>query len=94
MIARRLRPGSANRTINLSSGPVIRWSQRVDATLRSNPAALKTKAKSLAKVRSAGTLPWLGFDLVPAKKVGSPGEVLSDQLIRWCCIGRPSHGRT
>src|SRR6266850_7816625 len=24
--------------------------------------ALKTKAKSLARVRSAGTLPWLGFD--------------------------------
>ena len=24
--------------------------------------ALKTKAKALARVRSAGTLPWLGFD--------------------------------
>jgi hypothetical protein len=23
-----------------------------------------------------------------AKQIGSPGEVLSDQLIRWCCIDR------
>ena len=30
--------------------------------------ALETKAKSLARVRSAGTLPWLGFDRVQSNK--------------------------
>ena len=30
--------------------------------------ALKTKAKSLARVRSAGTLPWLGFDRGPPNR--------------------------
>ena len=45
---------------------------------------LKTKAKSLARVRSAGTLPWLGFDraqpnrsLLPEKHCpfGAPGNL-------------------
>jgi hypothetical protein len=30
--------------------------------------ALKTKAKNSGKVRSAGTLPWLGFDRVPPNR--------------------------
>jgi hypothetical protein len=51
--------------------------------------ALKTKAKSLARVRSAGTLPWLGFDQT-AKQITSPGEALSNQRIGWCCIDRLS----
>jgi hypothetical protein len=33
------------------------WSQWVDATLSSDPHSMKTKAKALARVRSAGTLP-------------------------------------
>ena len=52
--------------------------------------ALKTKAKIARKVRSAGTLPWLGSDRVQSKEIGSPGEVLPDQLIRGCCIDRLS----
>jgi hypothetical protein len=36
--------------------------------------ALKTKAKSLARVRSAGTLPWLGFDRVQPNRSLLPGK--------------------
>src|SRR5580704_9882249 len=36
--------------------------------------AWKTKAKSLARVRSAGTLPWLGFDRVQPKGSLLPGK--------------------
>jgi hypothetical protein len=36
--------------------------------------ALKTKAKSLARVRSAGTLPWLAFDRVQPKGSLLPGK--------------------
>jgi hypothetical protein len=36
--------------------------------------ALKTKAKSLARVRSAGTLPWLGFDGVQPNRSLLPGK--------------------
>jgi hypothetical protein len=35
---------------------------------------LKTKAKSLARVRSAGTLPWLGFDRVQPNRSLLPGK--------------------
>jgi hypothetical protein len=28
--------------------------------------------------------------LEPSKQIGSAGEVLSDQLISWCCIDRLS----
>src|SRR5271165_525658 len=36
--------------------------------------ALKTKAKSLARVRSAGTPPWLGFDRAQPNRSLLPGE--------------------
>jgi hypothetical protein len=36
--------------------------------------ALKTKAKSLARVRSVGTLPWLGFDRVQPNRSLLPGK--------------------
>src|SRR6266480_240475 len=36
--------------------------------------ALKTKAKSLARVRSAGTLPWLGFDRGQPNRSLLPGK--------------------
>jgi hypothetical protein len=36
--------------------------------------ALKTKAKSLAKVRSAGTVPWLGFYRGPPNRSALPGK--------------------
>jgi len=36
--------------------------------------ALKTKAKSLARVRSLGTLPWLGFDRVQPNRSLLPGK--------------------
>src|SRR6267142_2569539 len=38
--------------------------------------ALKTKAKSLARVRSAGTLPWLGFDRGQPNRSLLPGKVI------------------
>src|SRR5580700_9772027 len=50
--------------------------------------ALKTKAKSLARVRSAGTLPWLGFDRVQPKQTASLRKALSNQRIGWCCVDR------
>jgi len=36
--------------------------------------ALKTKGKSLARVRSAGTLPWLGFDRKQPNRSVLPGK--------------------
>ena len=36
--------------------------------------ALKTKAKSLARIRSAGTLRWLGFDRLQANRSVLPGN--------------------
>src|SRR6266403_5385628 len=36
--------------------------------------ALKTKAKSLARVRPAGTLPWLGFDRGQPNRSLLPGK--------------------
>src|SRR6266850_7136605 len=36
--------------------------------------ALKTKAKPLARVRSAGTLPWLGFDRGQPNRSLLPGK--------------------
>jgi hypothetical protein len=36
--------------------------------------ALKTKARSLARVRSAGTLPWPGFDRVQPNRSLLPGK--------------------
>ena len=51
---------------------------------RQTQPGLKTKAKSLARVRSAGTLPWLGFYQVqPTDRFSR--KVLSHQLIRRCC---------
>ena len=54
--------------------------------LRRTRLALKTKTKSLAGVRSAGTLTWLGFD--PGQPIGSllPGEALS---MYWMVLHRP-----
>ena len=52
--------------------------------------ALKTKAKSLARVRSAGTLRWLGFDRGQPNRPLLPEEALSNQRIGWCCIDRLS----
>ena len=52
--------------------------------------ALKTKAKSLARVRSAGTLPWLGFDRGQPNRPLLLGKALSAQHLRWCCIDRLS----
>jgi hypothetical protein len=43
--------------------------------------ALKTKAKSLARVRSAGTLLWLGFDQAAVKQIGSSGKALWNQRV-------------
>jgi len=39
-------------------------SQWVDVTLRSNPTCIENKAKALARVRSAGTVSWPGFDRI------------------------------
>jgi len=36
--------------------------------------ALKTKAKSLSRARSSGTLPWLGFDRVQTNRSLLPGK--------------------
>jgi hypothetical protein len=36
--------------------------------------ALKTKARSLARVRAAETLPWLGFDRVRPNRSLPPGK--------------------
>jgi hypothetical protein len=48
--------------------------------------ALKTKAKSLAKVRSAGTLPWLGFDRVQTDRF-SRGSIV--ESTPWMVLHRP-----
>ena len=87
-------PGKELDIISIGSSPVKHGS--LDGSTQHSGRtrlALKTKAKSLARARSAGALPWLGFDRVPPKKVGSPGEVLWDQLIRWCCVDRLSWQR-
>jgi len=47
----------------------------------------KQKPKSLAEVRPAGTLLWLGFDRVQPKD-GSPAQALSSQCAGSCCIDR------
>ena len=48
---------------------------------------MKTKAKPLAKVRSAGTLPWLGFDRVRPNGWIRPGNML--ELTHWMVLHRP-----
>ena len=48
------------------------WSQWVDATLSSDPHSMETKAKSADRVRSAGTLPWLGL-ATSAKQIDPSG---------------------
>jgi len=54
---------------------------------------LKTEGKSLARVRSSGTLPWLGFDRVQPNRSLLSWEALSNQRIGWCCIDRLSWQR-
>src|SRR5277367_3884207 len=53
----------------------------------------KQRLKSLARVRSAGTLLRLGFDQVQRKQMGSSGEALSNQRTGWCCIDRLNRQR-
>ncbi len=49
--------------------------------------------ESFASVDSSGTPSWLGSDWLQSDKALLHGEVLSDQLTRWCCIDRLSwHG--
>jgi hypothetical protein len=49
--------------------------------------------KSFASVDSNGTPPWLGLIEYNRTERFLLGEVLSDQLIMWCCIDRlSSHG--
>src|SRR4030095_3739795 len=50
--------------------------------------ALKTKAKSLARVRSAGTLPWLGFDRAQPNRSLLPGSIVDST--HWMVLRRPS----
>ena len=50
--------------------------------------ALETKPKSPARLDQPERYPWLGFDRAQPNRSVSPGEVLSDQLIRWCCVDR------
>src|ERR1700693_283308 len=50
--------------------------------------ALKTKAKSLARVRSAGTRPWLGFDRVQPNGSLAPGSIVESMY--WLVLRRPS----
>src|SRR5260221_7901217 len=47
-----------------------------------------TVESSFASVDSNGTPSWLGFDSVQPDRAVLYGEVLSDQLFRWCCIDR------
>src|SRR5229473_609006 len=46
--------------------------------------------ESFASVDSNGTPSWLGSDRVQPDKAVLHGQVLSDQLTRWCCIDRLS----
>src|SRR5216683_6137850 len=55
--------------------------------------ALKTKAKSLARVRSAGTLPWLGFARAQPNGSVPQGKYCRVNRFRWCCIDRLSSRR-
>jgi hypothetical protein len=48
---------------------------------------LKTKAKSLARVRSAGTLPWLGFDRDSQTDHFSRGSIV--ESTHWVVLHRP-----
>jgi hypothetical protein len=75
-----------NLTICLKGG----WSQWVDATLRSNPTCIENKGsnRSLGSDQRKAT-PARSWPST-AKQIGPPGEVLSDQLIRRCCIDRLS----
>src|SRR4030095_4624976 len=50
--------------------------------------ALKTKAKSLARVRTAGTLPWLGFDRAQPNRSLLPGSIVDST--HWMVLRRPS----
>jgi hypothetical protein len=47
-----------------TGGKAEGWSQWVDATLWSNPTSIENKGYIARLARSAGTLPWLGFDRV------------------------------
>jgi ASPM-SPD-2-Hydin domain-containing protein len=49
--------------------------------------ALKTKAKSLARVRSAGTLPWLSFDRDSQTDPFSWGSIV--ESTHWMVLHRP-----
>ena len=49
--------------------------------------AMKQKLKSLARLDQPNAA-LARFWPSTAKRIGSPGEVLSDQPIRWCCIDR------
>ena len=71
------------------------WFQWVDATLSWNPAGIEDEeVKSLARVRPAATLPWLGFDRCRGRRDVSPAERRWNQRAGWCCIDRLSWQRS
>jgi hypothetical protein len=49
--------------------------------------ALETKPKSLVRVKSAGTLPWLGFDRVQSNGSFSRGSIVESMY--WMVLHRP-----
>src|SRR5579863_4236445 len=68
--------------------PISRVVSMGRCNTRRTGLALRTKAKTLARVRSARTLPWLGFDRVQPNGTLDPGGIV--ESTHWMVLRRPS----